>query len=158
MCGVGAAHLARLVFGLSAQLECEFVDVVEDLCVELFGKARVAGEAARIEALHFLDEGVYLAGRLRIVLQLLAQLAQFLDVLLEVLLISLIDVALQVARNQSCAGRYRLGQLGIVAGVDVAVPGRAAAIASAERCPEAAAGTIAVGHAAGLIVAAASLC
>ena len=94
--------------------------------------------------MHFLDEAVDLADGFRVVLQRLAKLVEFLDVLL--------DVALEVARNGRCVGPYRLRQFRIVAGVDFAVVAIAAAVASADGGAEASTRTPGIRYASGLII------
>jgi hypothetical protein len=74
---VAAAHLACIfVVKLAAQLQFELVHVGEHLGMELLDERRVPGEAARIEALHLLNEFLNLLGRLRIVAHGLAKLIQ----------------------------------------------------------------------------------
>ena len=148
--GVAGANLAGLVLSLAAQLQLKLIDIVEHLRVKLFDKRGIAGETARIEALHLLDELVDLALRFGIVLKFASKRTETIGLLL--------NNALQITRIHGSAGSGRIREFGIIAGVDVTVVAIAAAITTTERGAEAAAGAIAVVHAAGLIVATSSLC
>ena len=117
--------------------------------MELLDKRWIAGETARIEPLHFLDELIDLALRFGIVLQLAAKRTEAVGLLL--------NGALQIAEIHRGAGRNRLRQFGIVSGVDIAVVAIAALIATTEGGAESAARAVAIIHTAGLIIAAAIL-
>ena len=147
--GVAGANLARLILGFATQLQLELVDVVKHLRVKLLDKRGIAGEAARIETLHLLDELIDLLLSLRVILKFAAQRAETVGLLL--------NDGLKVTRIHSGAGRHGLRQFRIVAGVDIAIVAIATLIAATERSAEATARAVAVVHTAGLIVAASIL-
>lgn len=147
--GVAGTNLAGFVFGLTAQLQLKLVHIIENLRVELLDQRRIAGETSRIKPLHLLDELIDLALRFGIVLKLAAKRAEAVGLLL--------NGALQIAGIHRGAWRDRLRQLGIVAGVDIAIIAIAAAVAATEGGAESATRAVAIVHAAGLIIAAAIL-
>ena len=74
---VAAADLAGiLVVELAAQLQFQLVHVGEHLGMKLLDERRIAREAARVEAFHFLNEFLDLLGHLRIFAYGLAKLIQ----------------------------------------------------------------------------------
>src|SRR5579864_22134 len=74
---VAAAHLAGIfVVQLAAQLQFQLIHVGEHLGMQLLDERRIAREAARIEAFHFLNEFLDLLGHLRVFAHGLAKLIQ----------------------------------------------------------------------------------
>ena len=74
---VAAAHLAGiLVVELAPQLQLQLVNIGEHLGMQLLNERGIAGEAARVEAFHFLNEFLDLLGHLGIIAYGLAKLIQ----------------------------------------------------------------------------------
>ena len=118
--------------------------------MQLLDQRRISREAARIKSLHFLNQADRPGARFRIVLKLPAKSAEILNVLL-------LNDALHITGIRCGARRHRLRQFGIVASIDIAIVAIAAAIAATESRAETAARAVAVVHAAGLIIAPATL-
>jgi hypothetical protein len=73
----GGTHLARrLVVGIVAQLELQFVDAAKHLSVELLHHRRIAGEPAWIQPLHLLSQLLNFLERRRIILGQMVKLVQ----------------------------------------------------------------------------------